>query len=44
MRACADNSECLPFTSSTWGKVVRVPAYLGQGGQVTVTPDKLRNT
>ena len=40
-----------PFTSSTWpadltswGKVVRVPAYLGQGGQVTVTPDKLRNT
>jgi len=42
--ACYRLNSRLPFTSSTWGKVVRVPAYLGQGGQVTVTPDKLRNT
>ena len=34
----------LPFTSSTWGKVVRVSAHLGEGGQVTVTVDKQRYT
>ena len=32
----------LSFTSSTFGQVVRVSAYLGARGQVAATADKLR--
>ena len=40
--ACYRLDSRLPFTSSTWGKVVRVSAHLGPGGQVSVTADKER--
>ena len=39
--ACFRLDSRLPFTSSTWGKVVRVSAHLGEGGQVSVTANKL---
>ena len=42
--ACFRLDSRLPFTSSTWGKVVRVSCHLGEGGRVTVTADKQRYT
>ena len=40
--ACYRLDSRLPFSSTSWGKVARVNAHLGQGGQVTVTMDKVR--
>ena len=42
--ACYRLDSRLPFTSSTWGKVVRVSCHLGEGGQVSITADKQRYT
>ena len=40
--ACFRLDSRLPFSSSTWGEVVRVSCHLGPGGQVSATLDKQR--
>ena len=40
--ACYRLDSRLPFSSTTWGEVVRVSAHLGPGGEVSMTVNKLR--